>query len=350
MRAAVMRGSKIVVDTISDPEPREGEVLVHTIACGICGSDLHALEHGELMVEASREAAAPTVMDLERDVVMGHEFCVELLDYGPRTQRSLRPGARLVHPAVLIRGTEVHGIGYSNDVPGGFAERMVLSESMLVPVPDGVPPEHAALTEPMAVGIHAVARGRVRPGDSAVVIGCGPVGLAVIAGLRLEGIEPIVAADFSPTRRALAERMGAHVVVDPAERSAFTAWAGVATPRSPVVFECVGVPGILQGIVREAPRMARIVVVGVSMEEDRMKPMVAIVKELSVRYSFGYSPDEFARTLHAIADGGIDVAPLITGHVGLEGVAGAFRELSSPDRHAKILVEPGAGASAEATR
>ena len=138
MRAAVMRHSQIVVDTVPDPEPQTGEILVHNLVCGICGSDLHALQHGELMVEASREAGAPTVMDLSRDVIMGHEFCCEILDYGPKTARTLKPGARVVHPALLIRGAELHGIGYSNDVPGGFAEQMVLSESMLVPVPDGL--------------------------------------------------------------------------------------------------------------------------------------------------------------------------------------------------------------------
>ena len=117
MRAAVMRGSKIVVDTVPDPQPLAGETLVRTLACGICGSDLHALEHGKLMVDASREAGAPTVMDLGRDVVMGHEFCAEILDYGPNTRGQLKRGTRVVHPAILIRGSEFHGIGYSNDVP-----------------------------------------------------------------------------------------------------------------------------------------------------------------------------------------------------------------------------------------
>jgi threonine dehydrogenase-like Zn-dependent dehydrogenase len=193
----------------------------------------------------------------------------------------------------------------------------------------------------MSVGVHAVARARVKAGDSAIVVGCGPVGLAVIAGLRLADVETIVAADFSPMRRALAERLGAHVVVDPAERSAFDAWLALGLLRPPAIFECVGVPGVLQGIIREAPRQSRVVVVGVSMQEDRIKPMVAVVKELDVRFSFGYSPQEFAQTLHALAEGNIDAEPLITGRSGLEGVAAAFEDLAQPDRHAKILVEPG---------
>lgn len=341
MRAAVMRGAKIVVDTVPEPEPQAGEILVGTLACGICGSDLQALQHGELMVEASREAGAPTVMDLERDVIMGHEFCVEILEHGPDTAGRHKLGTRVVHPAILIRGSEFHGIGYSNDVPGGFGERMVLSESMAVPVPEGLSSEQAALTEPMSVGIHAVARARVSARDSAVVVGCGPVGLAVVAGLRLANVEPIVAADFSPMRRALAERLGAHVVVDAAERSVFDAWLGLGRLRPPAVFECVGATGLLQGIIREVPRQSRVIVAGVAMEEDRIKPMVAIVKELNVRFAFGYSIEEFAQTLHALAEGKIEAEPLITGRTGLDGVAAAFEELAHPDRQAKILVEPG---------
>ena len=341
MLAAVMRDSKIVVDTVPEPEPQAGEVLVRILACGICGSDLHALEHGPLMVDASLEAGAPSVMDLTRDVIMGHEFCAEVLDYGPGTTRRFESGTRVVHPALLIRGSEFHGIGYSNEVSGAFAERMVLSEAMLVPVPEGLASEQAALTEPMSVGIHAVARARVSTRDSAIVIGCGPVGLAVIAGLKLQNVAPIVAADLSPMRRKLAEHMGADVVVDPESRSAFDAWSEVGGGRPPLVFECVGIPGMLPAIIRETPRMSRIVVVGVSMEEDRIKPMVAIVKELSIRFAFGHSIEEFGQTLLSIAEGDIPVEPLITGRVGLDGVAAAFEELAHPDRHAKILVDPG---------
>src|SRR6184192_3364175 len=96
MRAAVMRGGRLVVDTLSDPVPGPGEVLVKTLACGICGSDLHALEHAPKLVDAAREAGIPFTLDPARDVVMGHEFCAEIIDFGPDTQRALRPGERIV--------------------------------------------------------------------------------------------------------------------------------------------------------------------------------------------------------------------------------------------------------------
>ncbi|MEE8557821.1 MAG: zinc-binding dehydrogenase [Myxococcota bacterium] len=341
MRAAVMRDSKIVVDTLPDPEPQQGETLVRTIVCGICGSDLHALKHTRLMVEASLEAGAPFVMDPERDVVMGHEFCAEIVDHGPNTSTRLKAGTQVVSVPMVFRGGGIQGVGYSNDVPGGYGELMVLAEPLLLQVPNGLTADHAALTEPMAVGVHAVAMSRLEKQDAAIVVGAGPVGLAVIAALKLQQVEPIIAADFSPLRRSLAEQQGAHVVVDPKERSPFAAATEVAAARPTVVFEAVGVPGILQGIMKEAPRNARIVVVGVCMQEDRIKPMVAIGKELSMQFVLGYTPEEFAQTLQAIADGRIDVVPLITGRVGVEGVAGAFEELAEPDRHAKILVEPG---------
>jgi threonine dehydrogenase-like Zn-dependent dehydrogenase len=340
MRAAVMRDFKIIVDTLPDPEPQQGEVLVRTLACGICGSDLHALKYAEQMAMTGPEGGIPFPIDPQKDLVMGHEFCAEILEYGPETKPRLKPGTRVVSVPILPRGGGFLTVGYSNEVPGGYGELMVLAEPLLVPVPDRVTPQQAALTEPIGVGLHAVARAGLEAGDSALVLGCGPVGLAVIAALRLREVEPIVAADFSPLRRSLAESQGAHLVIDPAERSAFEAWSERAAARPLVVFECVGVPGILQEIIREAPPQTRVVVAGVCMEEDRIQPLVAAPKELSFQFVFGYAPDEFVEALQAIADGRIEVDSMITGQVGLDGVAQAFGELGQPDRHAKILVEP----------
>jgi threonine dehydrogenase-like Zn-dependent dehydrogenase len=340
MRAAVMRNSRLVVDTIPDPVPNEGEVLVKTLACGICGSDLHALKHAAKLVEIAKETGAPFQLDLSRDVVMGHEFCAEVIDYGPNTSGAVHPGDRVVSMPMLFRGGRIEGVGYSNEAPGGYGELMTLSAALVLPVPNGLTTEHAALTEPMAVGVHAVAKARLEAHDAPLVVGCGPVGLAVIAALQLRGVEPIVAADFSPKRRALAERMGAHIVLDPAQRPAVAAFVEAANMRPAVIFECVGVPGILHDIMRAAPVGSRVVVAGVCMEDDRIKPMLGINKELSIQFVLGYTPEEFAGTLQHIAEGRIDVAPLVTGRVGVDGVPGAFETLAKPDHHAKILVEP----------
>ncbi|MDN5744163.1 MAG: alcohol dehydrogenase, partial [Nocardioidaceae bacterium] len=113
-----------------------------------------------------------------------------------------------------------------------------------------------------------------------------------------------------------------------------------ATPRGPVVFECVGVPGMIEQVVANAPLLSRVVVVGVCMGQDSFRPSMAINKELELRFAFAYDPSEFHQALQWIASGKVDVTPLISAAVGLDGVAGAFEELGDPERHAKILIDP----------
>jgi threonine dehydrogenase-like Zn-dependent dehydrogenase len=335
MKAAVVRDKRLVVADVPVPEPGPGEVLVKTLACGICGSDLHALKHADRFAEAYRRADGTRIFDFSRDMVMGHEFCAEVVEHGPQTEGRLKAGTRVCSMPVLLRPGGRQTIGYSNDHPGGYAEYMRLTEALLLEVPNGLASEHAALTEPMAVGLHAVNKARLASGDTALVVGCGPVGLAVIASLRLGGVRPIVAADFSSRRRELAVSLGADVVVDPAATALDHHWRATT-----VVFECVGVPGVIAQIMESAPRDTRIVVVGVCMEPDTIHPLRGISKELSLQFVLGYTPEEFAATLRHIAEGVIPAAPLVTGKVGIDGVAGAFAELASPERHAKILVEP----------
>ena len=228
MRAAVMRDRKLVVADVPVPQPGPGEVLVHTLACGICGSDLHALKFADQFVATARRAGNPRVMDLSRDVIMGHEFCADIVEHGPHTTRAFKIGTRVCSRPVLMPATGPQSIGYSNDNPGGYAQYMRLSEALLLEVPNGLPTDQAALTEPMAVGVHAVAKARLEPDDAPLVIGCGPVGLAVIAALRLAGARPIVAADFSRRRRELAVAVGADVVVDPAQTTPWQTWRETA--------------------------------------------------------------------------------------------------------------------------
>ncbi|HKV53362.1 MAG TPA: alcohol dehydrogenase catalytic domain-containing protein [Candidatus Binataceae bacterium] len=134
MRAAVMRNKKIVVDDIAVPAPGPGEVLVKTLACGICGSDLHTLKHAEKLVEGAKRSGGLFVMDLDRDVVMGHEFCAEIVDFGTQTERRVKVGARVCAMPVLLRPSGIQTVGYSNDHPGGYGEYMRLSEKLLLEV------------------------------------------------------------------------------------------------------------------------------------------------------------------------------------------------------------------------
>jgi threonine dehydrogenase-like Zn-dependent dehydrogenase len=338
MRAAVLREGRMVFrDDVAEPVPGSGQVLVGVRSCGICGSDLHFAAYGAEVLSLTGEMAGSlgggTNVDLSHDIFMGHEFSAEVLEAGPDTET--HPAGTLVTSIpVLISGQRVEPIVYSNNTLGGYAERMLLSAPLLLPIPNGLDPRHAALTEPMAVGLHAVNKSGVQPGEAALVLGCGPIGIAVIANLRARGVENIVAADFSSKRRELATIMGAHQTVDPAQGSPFD----TVTPA--VVFEAVGVPGIIDDVMRRAGHGTRLVVVGVCMQPDTVHPFFAIAKEINVQFVLAYGPNEFADSLRAIAEGGIDVAPVITGDVGLEDVGAAFDDLADPQRHCKILVAP----------
>jgi threonine dehydrogenase-like Zn-dependent dehydrogenase len=357
MRAVVRRNRQLVCDEIADLQPTDGQVLVRTLACGICGSDLHALHHMEHMIDLSRRAGGlDTGFDPTADTVFGHEFCAEILDHGPGSAKALRAGTRVVSMPMTLTAGGVELLGFSNRLPGGFSERMLLTEAMLLEVPNGLPTDKAALTEPFAVGLHAVEKARLDKDSVTLVIGCGPVGLAVIAALKAKGHGPVLAADFSPRRRAAAEALGADVVIDPAKESPHDRWDGLGVPKSraaqsmlammgktfgrPVVFECVGSPGVLESLIEAAPAGAQIVVAGVCMETDRIEPSIAVTKEIELTFVLGYTGAEFGQTLTHLAEGVIDVSGLVTGRVPLAGVAQAFRDLADPEAHVKILVEP----------
>ncbi|TYL49923.1 zinc-binding dehydrogenase [Nocardioides sp. BGMRC 2183] len=379
MRAVVCHQSELTVDEIADLTPGRGQVLLDVERCGICGSDLHARTSCDETAADVASLGYDDFMRSDQRVVMGHEFVGTVADYGPRTRRHFPVGSRVVALPILRNAGSVQLTGLSEKAPGGFAEQVVVEASMTLRVPDDVLVEHAALTEPLAVAWHAVRKGQVGSKDTAVVIGCGPIGLAVILMLKASGVRHVIASDYSAGRRALAQQCGADVVVDPATSSPWASfeessyltepialaefglksmdrmravpmlpWARLmraaekagATPRGPVVFECVGVPGVIEHIVSSAPLLTRVVVVGVCMGTDSFRPSMAINKEIELRFAFAYDPSEFHETLQWMAAGKIDVAPLITGTVGLEGVAGAFTDLADPERHAKVLVDP----------
>jgi threonine dehydrogenase-like Zn-dependent dehydrogenase len=178
----------------------------------------------------------------------------------------------------------------------------------------------------------------------------------MILSLKARGVGPVIASDFSAGRRALAEKMGADVVVDPAVNSPYKSWLEVGAPadfdasgplailgidtraRPCVIFECVGVPGLIQQVMLNAPPRSRIVVVGVCMESDSFEPIVGIGKELDLSFAFAYSGEEFSQTLYDLADGKLDAAAMITSVVAPEGVADAFDTLATPEHEAKIMI------------
>jgi threonine dehydrogenase-like Zn-dependent dehydrogenase len=348
----------LVVDELAEPVPEPGDALVALRACGICGSDLHTLHHADHLADVAEAMGLDASFDPALDYHLGHEWVAELLDVGPDTPsvgeggHALSPGDLVVSVPYLVRGANLVPLGFTNDHPAGFAERFLLTASLCVPVPNGLDARRAALTEPLAVGLHAVERAGIVPGEAAVVVGCGPIGLALITWLAARGIEPIVAADHSARRRALAAQLGAHEVVDPRDEPVVDAWRRIAGSgggglRPLVLFEAVGVPGMIDEAVFAAPARSRVIVVGVCMEIDSFRPLIAVVKELDLRFVYAYESHEFSGTLRAIAEGEVEVTPFVTGRVGFDGLSGAFEDLGRADHHVKVLVEPDAPSAIE---
>ncbi len=379
MRAVTCQEGRLELADLRDPEPGEGQVLLDVVRCGICGSDLHARRHADEQADVLAEAGYHGFMRSSQTVVFGHEFYGVIAGYGRGCRKKLAVGTPVVALPLLRDGSgDIQAIGLSEQAPGGYAQQVVVQESLMFAVPNGLTPDLAAVTEPMAVGWHAVRRSEIKKKDVAVVIGCGPVGLAVIAMLKAQGVSTVVASDFSAGRRALASACGADVVVDPREESPFAGSEGrghVTTipaqvtlgletmekltrlpvpwqyvwraaealgvkPKRPVVFECVGLPGIIDEIITGAPLSSRVVVAGVCMTPDTFRPAMAVNKEIDLRFVVGYSPLEFRDTLHMLAEGKVTAAPLVTGTVGLGGVDAAFAELGNAEGHAKILIDP----------
>jgi threonine dehydrogenase-like Zn-dependent dehydrogenase len=378
MRAVVCQHANLQVEDLAAPVPGPGQVRLEVLRCGICGSDLHARTGMDQWADMAARTGYDRFGRSTEPVVFGHEFSGAVAEYGPKCRGDVREGAPVVAFPLLRSAGSVDGVGLSRHAPGAYAEQLLVQESLMLAVPNGLDADVAALTEPMAVAWHAVRRSDIGRRDLAIVIGCGPIGLGVILMLKAKGVRTVVASDYSPARRALASACGADVVVDAAHASPYTAvtkrgqvhdapallelavgtseklrrlrsgewhaWRLAdrlgAGPKQPVIFECVGVPGMIDSIIDSAPLFARVVVVGVCVGPDRITPAMAINKEIDLRFVIGYTPLEFRDTLHMLAEGRVDPRPLITGTVGLDGVAGAFEALGDPEKHAKILIDP----------
>ncbi|UVO51980.1 zinc-binding dehydrogenase [Sphingomonas sp. SUN019] len=350
MKAAVLRNARIAVEDVPEPQPQPGMMMVRPLACGICGSDLHARDHAPHLCGLLHRAGFRGFMDPARPVVMGHEFCCEVLEKAG----DFRSGDRVVALPFLTGPTGVELLGYSNSFYGGFAERMLLQPEASFRVPDDVPTPVAALTEPLSVAVHAVAQAQPGPDDAFAVIGCGPVGLFVIARLRALGLAPILAIEPDPVRRAMAERMGADLAVAPGPEGA--AWwndldlplglsdamaidPAVRRKSRAVLFECVGKPGMLMRIATDAPVGAVIVVIGTCMESDAIEPAFLIQKGLRLQFVFAYDAAEFADAFAMICADPDALAPMVTGQTRLSGVNDAFDTLIGGGA-IKLMVTP----------
>jgi (R,R)-butanediol dehydrogenase / meso-butanediol dehydrogenase / diacetyl reductase len=330
MRAAVLNDAHdLEVAEIPDPSPGPGELVLQVTACGICGSDLKL-----------RPAMPP-------GLVMGHEFCGEIVAVGPDPRGDWHEGQHVTALPLIGCGrclaclagepahceqTDMVGVGGS---PGAFAEYVRVDGRETVALPDSLDPALGALVEPLAVGLHAVERALPHAGDRALVIGAGPVGLAVMTWLAHFGVRELAVSDPSAVRRAAAEEFGATRTIDPTVEP--------LEARYDLVVECVGLPGMTDACVGASTTHGRVVVAGVCTKPDPYVPLGAVMKELSMEFAVYYTRREFFSVVDALARGAVDAEPFVTQRVGLGGANDAFHALTDAKEERKILVLPDLG-------
>lgn len=351
MRAAVLRAGRVETRVIDDPVPGPGQLLVRSLACGICASDLHFMDHPEA---GAYDDSGMSTYDRDVDIVMGHEFCAEVVDYGPDTERRIPRGTRVSSMPIVRTAHGRRIIGQNPDAPGGFGEYLLLDAALARPVVSDLPSEIICIADAISVGWSAAVRAQVTAREVPLVVGCGAIGLSVIAQLAGLGVGPIVAVDFVRSRRETARVMGADVLVDPAEVAPFRAWrdiaAGVAqsvsaliaTAGGPgcVVFECVGIPGVLDSIVTGCQRDTRIYSMGGPPGGEHLNTLTAKRKGLNIQFGGGPLPAHWDDAFTAICSGRLDVTPMLGRTVGLEEVPAALDAARDAAGPVRIVVVP----------
>ncbi len=333
MRALTVAGAAVEVTTIPDPSPGPGEVVIGVHSCGICGSDVHAVEHGR---------AAP-------GQVLGHELSGTVVALGKGVEGwhvddrvAVNPLGACGHCEECARGLSFRCNALPNlglSAPGGFAEYVRASASQLQAIPEGTDTEDGAHAEPLAVALHGVHLACAGAGTRAVVFGVGAIGLSVIIALRALGAEEIVAVGRSAVRRRAAEAVGADLVVD----SSAVDLEGFFAERQgafDAAFECSGAEAAFGLLLGALASDGTLVELALSDQEVPVSLGDLLHRNLHVVGSCAFSPAEYAESLGLIAARRVDLAPLVTARLGLAEAPAAFVELRHPKELVGALVQP----------
>lgn len=346
MKAAVFEsaGKPLAIERIADPVPGERDLVLRVRACGICGSDLHL---------SNLHDGSGGMKPLCRGDVMGHEFCGEVVGAGSAVRGLWPDGMRVTAlPGMSCGGCAACLAGFPHRcrhsvpvglgaAPGGYAEYVRVSASNAVALPDKVDDLQGAMVEPLAVALRAVDRARLARGETVLVLGAGPIGLATAMWCRFFGARHVVVSDPEPSRLARAPGVGATGCIDPRSGEVPAQFKEIAKERPSVVFDCVGEPGSQQHAIDCAPVDGRVVVVGVCMERDEVLPVKALTKELQLIYTLCYQRRDFEFTVDMLAAGRIDPMPMLSSTVGFDGFAQAFDGLKQSKKECKVLLLPG---------
>jgi threonine dehydrogenase-like Zn-dependent dehydrogenase len=320
------------IDLVERPTAGSGDVLVRVAACGICGSDLGYIAQGGLG---------------RRPMPLGHELAGTVEALGERVT-GLSAGQRVtVNP--MANG---HSIGNGGS-EGGFAPLLLVkdvdaSPDAVLPLPDKVSFEQGALIEPLSVAMHGVRQSGITAGQSAMVLGAGPIGLCVLIVLKYLGIENVAIADRSDYRLAIAKQLGAAATInsDSDDLAAVlksqhgeSDVMGTPVPATDVYIEATGVGVVLEQAIAIARQGATIAVVGVHKSPIQLHPVNLLIKELHLVGAMAY-PEEFPLVIDLLNSGKVNLDPLVSHRFGLDKFEDALAIARQPDQAAKVIVEP----------
>lgn len=328
MRAAVYRGTDpaLEITEVPTPTPGPGEALIRVAGCGMCHTDLHYLDHGVKTFKAP-------------PIVLGHEVAgtIETLGVGDGTWFT---GARVVIPAVLSCGRCHYCrtgrenlcdclVMLGNNVDGGYAEFVVAPTSQLVPLPDTIPLEQACvIADAVSTPYHAVKhRGRVRPGDTVAVVGCGGVGLNVVQCATAAGAR-VIAVDVNPKRLEVATTLGAVATLDPTTTDRpDKAIRKLTDGGVDVAFEAIGRPDTMKMAYGFLRRGGRLCVIGYSHEDVTLSAAKLMYYELEVVGSLGCGGGEYPEIVGLVEAGRLQLDPIVSGTIPLENINEGFDRL-----------------------
>lgn len=333
MRAAVLPAlhQPLVIETLPDPAPGEGEIVVRVGRCGICGSDLH-------MSEDASFGAGP-------GSVFGHEFAGEVVALG-RSAEGVRLGDRVaVSPLKscgqcdFCRRGEVQWCAGFGLQGGGYAEYAVTRPNQCVTLPASASLADGAIVEPLAVALHGVKLSGLKPGDRVLILGAGPIGLAVAFWARRMGAGRVAVQDIAAWQRDRALAMGADAfVVDPADpvAAAERALGG----KAEIVYECVGAPGLIAQAVEQAANRGTILLLGLCTKPDSFNSFAMLNKELRLITSAFFTRQDYEAALDALCEGAAEPRALVTDTIGLGDAPATFEALKRRTHQCKVLIDP----------
>jgi 2-desacetyl-2-hydroxyethyl bacteriochlorophyllide A dehydrogenase len=337
MKAAVFhKKHEISVEEIPAKAPGPTDVLIRVAYCGVCGTDLHIF-HGD---KGAAEVTPP--------VILGHEFSGVVAEVGSRVS-SLKVGDRVcVDPnntcgkCYACQNGIAHFcsnmIGYGTTTDGGFAEKTVVAEKQVYKIPDRLSLQEAAMAEPVSCCIHGIDLCHIRPGNTVLVIGGGPIGQMMVQLAKFSGAAKVILSEPVKEKREQAQKLGADLAVNPLEKDLAEELAGRGIIADAVI-ECVGNTKTIEQGIRCAGNGATVLMFGLTAPDAKieLRPFEVFQKELHITASY-INPYTFPRALRCLASGRLDFQSIVTDIVDLDHITEVFYN-DEYRKHGKILIK-----------